>query len=164
MLLLLLETSIAALIFAIGMTAVTADIVYLWRRPVLLEKSVAAMYVLMPAVAVLILKTFLLLLGIGINYELDKSFLRHLYHSKVVTMVLYFNQRTDRRYKISYYFNRLFFIHYKNIDDHSFQIKKRFVRRTPLMSPITGSLDGRTCLREIYCTIVSQTVLQNLGV
>ena len=164
MLLLLLKTSIATLIFAIGMTAVTADIVYLWRRPVLLVKSVAAMYVLMPAVAVLILKTFLLLLGIGINNELDKSFLRHLYHSKVVTMVLYFNQRTDRRYKISYYFNRLFFIHYKNIDDHSFQIKKRFVRRTPLMSPITGSLDGRTCLREIYCTIVSQTVLQNLGV
>lgn len=72
MLLLLLKTSIAALILATGMTAVTDDIVYLWRRPVLLVKSVAAMYVVMPAVAVLILKTFLLPLGTGINNELTK--------------------------------------------------------------------------------------------
>jgi BASS family bile acid:Na+ symporter len=35
------------------MTAVTDDIVYLWRRPVLLVKSIIAMYVVMPAVAVL---------------------------------------------------------------------------------------------------------------
>jgi bile acid:Na+ symporter, BASS family len=53
MLLLLLKTSIATLILAIGMTAVTDDIVYLWRRPVLLVKSIIAMYVVMPAVAVL---------------------------------------------------------------------------------------------------------------
>jgi len=44
MLLLLLKTSIATLILAIGMTAVTDDIVYLWRRPVLLMKSIIAMY------------------------------------------------------------------------------------------------------------------------
>jgi BASS family bile acid:Na+ symporter len=54
MLLLLLKTSIATLILAIGMTAVTDDIVYLWRRPVLLVKSIIAMYVVMPAVAVLV--------------------------------------------------------------------------------------------------------------
>ena len=53
MLLLILKTSIAALILAIGMTAVTDDIVYLWRRPVLLMKSIIAMYLVMPAVAVL---------------------------------------------------------------------------------------------------------------
>jgi BASS family bile acid:Na+ symporter len=53
MLLIILKTSIATLILAIGMTAVTDDIVYLWRRPVLLVKSIIAMYVVMPAVAVL---------------------------------------------------------------------------------------------------------------
>mgnify|MGYP001821143640 FL=1 len=53
MLLFILKTSIATLILAIGMTAVTDDIVYLWRRPVLLVKSIIAMYVVMPAVAVL---------------------------------------------------------------------------------------------------------------
>ena len=50
MLLLLFKTSIATLILAIGMTD---DIVYLWRRPVLLMKSIIAMYLVMPAVAVL---------------------------------------------------------------------------------------------------------------
>ena len=53
MLLILLKASIAALIFAIGMTATTEDIVYLWRRPALLLKSIIAMYVVMPAVATL---------------------------------------------------------------------------------------------------------------
>lgn len=53
MLLLILKTSIATLIFAIGMAATTDDIVYLWRRPVLLLKSITAMYVVMPVVAVL---------------------------------------------------------------------------------------------------------------
>ena len=42
-----------ALILAIGMTATTDDIVYLWRRPVLLAKSIIAMYVAVPLVAVL---------------------------------------------------------------------------------------------------------------
>jgi predicted Na+-dependent transporter len=58
MLLILLKASIAALIFAIGMTATTEDIVYLWRRPALLLKSIIAMYVVMPAVAVLMARTF----------------------------------------------------------------------------------------------------------
>ena len=58
MLLILLKASIAALIFAIGMTAITEDIVYLWRRPALLLKSIIAMYIVMPAVAVLMARTF----------------------------------------------------------------------------------------------------------
>jgi bile acid:Na+ symporter, BASS family len=53
MLLISLKASIGVLIFAVGMTATTDDIIYLWRRPVLLAKSVTAMYVVMPAAAVL---------------------------------------------------------------------------------------------------------------
>lgn len=53
MLLLLLKTSIGGLILAIGMTATTDDIIYLWRRPALLFKSITAMYVVMPIAAVL---------------------------------------------------------------------------------------------------------------
>jgi len=52
MLLLILKGSIAALILAIGMSATIDDITYLWRRPVLLLKSIVAMYVIMPVVAV----------------------------------------------------------------------------------------------------------------
>jgi bile acid:Na+ symporter, BASS family len=52
MLLILLKTSIGVLIFAIGMTATAEDITYLWYRPALLVKSVIAMYVVMPMVAV----------------------------------------------------------------------------------------------------------------
>ena len=47
-----LKTSIVALLLAIGMTATPADVVYLWRRPLLLGKAVLAMYVVMPLVAV----------------------------------------------------------------------------------------------------------------
>jgi BASS family bile acid:Na+ symporter len=53
MLLIGLKISIVALIFAIGMSATTGDIIYLWSRPVLLLKSVAAMYLVMPIAAVL---------------------------------------------------------------------------------------------------------------
>lgn len=60
MLLLLLKTSIAVLIFSIGMTATTEDIVFLRRRPVLLVKSITAMYIVMPAVAVLMAWVFVL--------------------------------------------------------------------------------------------------------
>lgn len=49
---LLLKTSIVALLLAIGMTATPADVVYLWRRPLLLGKAVLAMYVVMPLIAV----------------------------------------------------------------------------------------------------------------
>ena len=49
---LLLKTSIVALLLAIGMAATPGDIVYLWRRPLLLGKAVLAMYVVMPLVAI----------------------------------------------------------------------------------------------------------------
>jgi BASS family bile acid:Na+ symporter len=39
------------------MTATTGDIVYLWRRPALLLKSIIAMYIAMPAAAVLMART-----------------------------------------------------------------------------------------------------------
>ncbi len=55
MLLLILKTSITILILAIGMIATKNEIIYLWRRPVLLLKSIIAMYVVMPAVTVLML-------------------------------------------------------------------------------------------------------------
>ena len=54
---LVLKASIVALILAIGMSATTDDIVYLWRRPVLLAKSLLAMYVVMPLVAILMART-----------------------------------------------------------------------------------------------------------
>jgi len=58
MLLILLKSSIAALIFAIGMTATADDITYLWRRPFLFLKSIIAMYVVMPVVAVMMGRAF----------------------------------------------------------------------------------------------------------
>lgn len=54
---LLLKLSIAALILGIGMTATMDDVTYLWRRPVLLGKSLLAMYVAMPLVAALMART-----------------------------------------------------------------------------------------------------------
>ena len=56
MLLLILKTSITILILAIGMIASKNEIIYLWRRPVLLLKSIIAMYVVMPAVTVLMVR------------------------------------------------------------------------------------------------------------
>jgi hypothetical protein len=47
MLLLILKTSITILILAIGMIATKNEIIYLWRRPTLLLKSIIAIYVLM---------------------------------------------------------------------------------------------------------------------
>lgn len=57
MLLLVLKISIGTLILAIGLTAKAEDITYLWRRPVLLLKSIIAMYLIMPLVAVLMART-----------------------------------------------------------------------------------------------------------
>ena len=48
-----LKASIAALIFAIGMSATMSDVAYIWRRPVLLGKSLLAMYVIVPLSAAL---------------------------------------------------------------------------------------------------------------
>jgi len=57
-LLLLLKISIIVLICAIGMTATTEDIIFLWHRPILLVKSVTAMYVVMPIVSVVMVYLF----------------------------------------------------------------------------------------------------------
>jgi len=43
-LLLLLKLSVAAIILAIGIDSTPRDIAYLWRRPMLLLRSVIAMY------------------------------------------------------------------------------------------------------------------------
>ncbi|MCG6928299.1 MAG: hypothetical protein LJF30_23690 [Acidobacteria bacterium] len=57
MLVLTLKASIAVLLFATGMSVTVKDVAWLWRRPVLLGKSVLAMYVVAPAVAVLMART-----------------------------------------------------------------------------------------------------------
>lgn len=55
-LLLLLKLSIVAMVLAIGLGATVADLGYLWRRPRLLLRSLAAMYVLVPAAAFALVK------------------------------------------------------------------------------------------------------------
>lgn len=50
---LLLKISIAAMILAMGMNASLKDITYLWHRPLLLIKSVAAMYLVLPLLVIL---------------------------------------------------------------------------------------------------------------
>ena len=50
---LILQGSITTLIFAIGLTATAEDVAYLWQRPSLLGRSVIAMYVVIPVIAVL---------------------------------------------------------------------------------------------------------------
>ena len=56
LLLLSIKFSISALILAIGMAATVTDIAYLWQRPMLLIRSLAAMYVFVPLTAFLIVK------------------------------------------------------------------------------------------------------------
>jgi BASS family bile acid:Na+ symporter len=48
-----LKLTIAALIFAIGLNAALSDVVWVWRRPLLLARSLLAMYVVIPVAAVL---------------------------------------------------------------------------------------------------------------
>jgi len=55
-LLLVLKLSVAALIFAIGLGSTAADLTYLWRRPRQLARSLAAMYVVVPLVILLLAK------------------------------------------------------------------------------------------------------------
>jgi BASS family bile acid:Na+ symporter len=57
MLLLVLKLSVVALIFAIGLGSTPADLVYLWRRPGQLVRSLLAMYVVVPVAAVVLAKT-----------------------------------------------------------------------------------------------------------
>jgi BASS family bile acid:Na+ symporter len=56
-LLLVLKLSVVALIFAIGLGSTPADLVYLWRRPGQLVRSLLAMYVVVPVAAVVMAKT-----------------------------------------------------------------------------------------------------------
>jgi predicted Na+-dependent transporter len=65
-LLLLLKFSVAGLILAIGMGSTLRDLLYLWRRPGLLLRSLLAMYVAVPLVALLVAKTLSLPAGIEV--------------------------------------------------------------------------------------------------
>ena len=56
-LLLVLKLSVVALIFAIGLGSTPADLVYLWRRPGQLVRSLLAMYVVVPVAAVVLART-----------------------------------------------------------------------------------------------------------
>jgi len=56
-LLLVLKLSVVALIFAIGLGSTPADLVYLWRRPRQLARSLLAMYVVVPVAALLMART-----------------------------------------------------------------------------------------------------------
>jgi hypothetical protein len=53
MMLVLLKVSIAGLIFAIGTNTTAQDVTYFWQRPMLLVKSLVAMYMVMPVAAVM---------------------------------------------------------------------------------------------------------------
>jgi len=57
MLLVALKVSVAILLFATGMGVTAAEIAWLWRRPLLLAKSVIAMYIVAPVVAILMVRT-----------------------------------------------------------------------------------------------------------
>jgi predicted Na+-dependent transporter len=54
LLLVALKVSVGVLILAIGLGATFADLLYIWRRPALLLRSLLAMYVLVPLAAVLL--------------------------------------------------------------------------------------------------------------
>ena len=55
---LVLQTSILLMVFSFGLRASGEDILYLARRPALLVRSLTAMFVIMPLVAVAIVRTF----------------------------------------------------------------------------------------------------------
>ncbi len=65
-LLLLLKLSIVAIILAIGMDSRLVDLMYLWRRPGLLLRSLVAMYLLVPLVALLMAKTLAVSAGVKV--------------------------------------------------------------------------------------------------
>ena len=56
-LLLVLKLSVVALILAVGLGSTPADLVYLWRRPGQLVRSLLAMYVVVPVAAVVLART-----------------------------------------------------------------------------------------------------------
>lgn len=55
-LLLALKLSVVALVFGIGLGSTASDLAYLWRRPRQLARSLAAMYVVVPLVILLLAK------------------------------------------------------------------------------------------------------------
>src|SRR5262245_58133516 len=63
-LLIAIKLSVAALILAIGLGATLQDLLYLWRRPRLLLRALLAMYVLVPAAAVLLVALWPLAQGV----------------------------------------------------------------------------------------------------
>jgi BASS family bile acid:Na+ symporter len=65
-LLLLLKFSVGAIILAIGLSSTVGDLTYLWRRPGLLLRSLLAMYVLVPLVALLLVRVLELSPGVEI--------------------------------------------------------------------------------------------------
>jgi len=67
LLLLLLKLAVGAIILAIGMDSTPRDMVYLWRRPGLLLRSVLAMYVLVPLAALALVKVLTLAPGVEIG-------------------------------------------------------------------------------------------------
>jgi BASS family bile acid:Na+ symporter len=48
--------SVRAMIFALGLRSTPADLLYLWRRPELLVRSLLAMYVAVPAAAIVLVR------------------------------------------------------------------------------------------------------------
>ena len=64
-LVLVLKLSIVAMIFAVGLGSTPGDLLYLWRRPAELARSLLAMYVAVPLAALLMVKT--LPLGIPVK-------------------------------------------------------------------------------------------------
>ncbi len=59
-----LKISVGVLIFAIGLGSTLSDLSYLWRRPALLVRSLFAMVVLVPAVALLLVSLAPLTAGV----------------------------------------------------------------------------------------------------
>ncbi len=66
LLLIVVKLSVVALILAIGLSSTLADLTYLWRRPRQLLRSLLAMYVVIPLVALLILRVLNLPKGVEI--------------------------------------------------------------------------------------------------
>jgi BASS family bile acid:Na+ symporter len=56
--LLVLQVSILSTVFGFGLKATSSDLLYLWRRPGLLVRSILAVFVLMPLLTVLLVRAF----------------------------------------------------------------------------------------------------------
>ena len=56
--LLAFQVSIAATVFGFGLGATREDLLYLWRRPVLLGRSLVSVLVVMPVVALVLAQVF----------------------------------------------------------------------------------------------------------